>query len=267
MKKYLFMAVAGMLALSSCSNDSDELIITEAPHEMTFTAGYADGDATRAAIHADKSVTWVSGDRITIFSTNNSSGAVFETSNTGATATFTGTANDDSKFYAVYPNTGTSLEGTTIKGLQIFNDQYPDFITDNDQKWGWDKWSAIAVAEADPGEALKFKNICAVLKVKLNKNSGDPVSVNVKADENMCGKFNYNTATNTISNITLGVNYVYCDVHEDGVFNIYLLIIPGTYTNFNLLVKDRDTTKASNTKTDTVTFAAGKVYDLGSYNV
>lgn len=274
MKKYLFMAVAGMLALSSCSNDSDELVINETPHEMTFTAGY--GEATRAAI-SGTSVTWETGDRIKVFSTKNNPGKNFSLS-TGAgtnSATFTGTAVDDSKFYVVYPNGGTSLDGTTIKGLRIERNQYNEDAwqsMDAEDTSGLDKWSTFAVAVADADEALRFKSICAILKVKLIPGSWgcSNTTVKVQADEDMADMFDYDTATGTITCDKNGVNYNFVQAQqvnvEGGSRTLYLKILPGTYTNFNLLVKGNMDTFANKTKAS-VTFEAGKVYDLGSYNV
>lgn len=274
MKKYLFMAVAGMLALSSCSNDSDELVINETPHEMTFTAGY--GDATRAAI-SGTSVTWESGDRIKVFSTKNNPGKTFSLS-TGAgtnSATFTGTAVDDSKFYVVYPNGGTSLDGTTIKGLRIERNQYNEDAwqsMDAEDTSGLDKWSTFAVAVADAGEALRFKSICAILKVKLIPGSWgcSNTTVKVQADEDMADMFDYNTEDGTITCDNNGVNYNFVQAQqvnvEGGSRTLYLKILPGTFTNFNLLVKGNHDTFANKTKAS-VTFEAGKVYDLGSYDV
>lgn len=270
MKKYLFMAVAGMLALSSCSNDSDELVINETPQEMTFTAGY--GDATRAAI-SGTSVTWESGDGIKVFSTKNNTGKNFSLS-TGAgtnSATFTGTAVDDSKFYAVYPSLyGTSLDGTTIKGLKIDRYQYNDAWEDMDAEdtSGLDMISTFAVAVADAGEALQFKSICAILKVKLNPGSCSNPTVKVQANEYMADMFDYNTEDGTITCQKNGANYKYVQAPQINVANgsrtLYLKILPGTYTNFKLVVTGDYDNIASKTKAS-VTFEAGKVYDLGTY--
>lgn len=279
MKKYLFMAVAGMLALSSCSKNSDELVINEIPQEMTFTAGYPDGDATRAAIKSDKSVTWETGDRIKVFSAKNSTGASFSISSGPGTksATFTGTAVADSKFYAVYPFKGTSLDGTTIKAIWLSESQ--NSVDDrNDpegaETWKWDKINAISVAVANPGEALQFKTICAVLKVKLTPGSGydeDNVKVRVQANEIMADQFDYDTADGTITrlNSSNANNYVEfkTSTSEERTRNVYICILPGTYNNFNLKVTSgwSNTVRANKTKSSVVTFEAGKVYDLGTY--
>lgn len=275
MKKYLFMAVAGMLALSSCSNDSDELVINETPHEMTFTAGYPDGDATRAAI-SGTSVTWETGDRIKVFSTKNNTGKIFSLSAGGGSnsATFTGEAVDDSKFYAVYPNLyGTSLDGTTIKGLRIDKTQYNSAWQSRtaEETSGLDMYNTFAVAVADAGEALQFKSICAILKVKLipGSNGCSNTTVKVQADEVMADIFDYDTATGAITRQNNGAtsNYVQADrvrVVVGGSRTLYLKILPSIYTNFKLSVTGTTSTFADKTKVS-ATFEAGKVYDLGTY--
>ena len=119
MKKYIFMAVAGMLALSSCSNDDNDVQTTQnAPRQMTFTAGFGDGATTRATL-SGTSVSFDAGDDISILSAKNTN-TQFTTSAGGASATFSGTATDDSKFYAVYPYTaGLTLSGDVISGIVI----------------------------------------------------------------------------------------------------------------------------------------------------
>ena len=132
MKKYIFMAVAGMLALSSCSNDDNDIQdVQNAPRQMTFTAGYNEGAQTRATMDfSTKKVSFDANDEISILSAKNTN-TKFTTTAGGASATFTGTATDDSKFYAVYPYTaGLALSGTTISGIVIPTNQWNDDLAD-----------------------------------------------------------------------------------------------------------------------------------------
>ena len=101
MKKYIFMAVAGMLALSSCSNDDNDQTTQNAPRQMTFTAGFGDDGLTRASLSGN-SVSFETGDDISILSANNTN-TRFDTTEDGASATFTGTATADATYYAIYP--------------------------------------------------------------------------------------------------------------------------------------------------------------------
>jgi len=281
MKKYFFMAVAGMLALSSCSNDNDEIVNENTPHKMTFMAGYSDGADTRATMNfnGDKKVSFDANDQISILSTKNAN-APFTTSAGGASAEFTGTASNDSKFYAVYPYTdGLTLDGTTIKGVTIPT-------TQTNSNWGedaysedynWDPKAPVALAVAEPGNALQFKNLCAILKVKVKYIQRSAFKVKVSASESLAGTFDLNTETyaltDTSGSTSVSAEAPYNDYLQGYISffeprNIYIAIAPGTYTNFKVVVDlfggyaEENPTK---TKAGSVTFEKGKVYDLGSF--
>jgi len=281
MKKYFFMAVAGMLALSSCSNDNDEIVNENTPHKMTFMAGYSDGADTRATMNfnGDKKVSFDANDQISILSTKNAN-VPFTTSAGGASAEFTGTASNDSKFYAVYPYTADlTLDGTTIKGVTIpttqTNSNWNDIAWDED--YNWDPKAPIALAVAEPGNALQFKNLCAILKVKVKDIMHGAFKVKVSANESLAGTFDLNTETYALT-VTSGSTSVSAEAPYDYMQgyiqikeprNIYIAIAPGTYTNFKVVVDifdgyaDENPTK---TKSGSVTFEKGKVYDLGTFS-
>ena len=250
MKKYIFMAVAGMLALSSCSNDDNDVQNTQnAPRQMTFTAGFGDGATTRATL-SDNSVSFDAGDRISILSANNNN-KEFTTTAGGASATFTGTATDDSEFYAVYPFTdGLTLSGTTISGVIIPTNQTITSTRD------WDPSAPIAYATTT-GTSLLFRNACALLKITNDK--GQAGVIEVGCNEALTGTFSLNTSNGTLSGTTpQGSAYV-----ESVPLNktIYIAIAPGTKTNFTadwyggsgFAVKQKSS----------FTFEAGKIYNLG----
>ena len=48
---------------------------------------------------------------------------------------------------------------------------------------------------------------------------------------------------------------------------VYVAIAPGTYTGFKLHLYDEDDGDKTITKSGSVIFEAGKIYDLGSYNL
>lgn len=260
MKKYIFMAVAGMLALSSCSNDNDELNVQNeqnAPRLMTFTAGFGDGTQTRASL-SGKVVSFEASDQISIISKKNANTA-FTTTAGGASATFSGTATDDSKFYAVYPYTsGLTLSGTTITGVVIPKDQSNAAST----MCGWDPKAPIAYATTT-GSSLTFKNACALLKV-TNDFSLQPKGNITITDYNttkaaLTGTFDLDTSsgalTKTASNHSVFVNNVPYGK------TIYIAIAPCTiklgatfYDGTNYYLKQKSS----------VTFEAGKIYDIGN---
>ena len=274
MKKYMFMAVAGMLALSSCSNDDNDMTQEKnAPRQMTFTAGYNEGAQTRASLNGStKKVSFDANDEISILSAKNTN-TKFTTSAGGASADFTGTATDDSKFYAVYPYTvGLTLSGDVISGIVIPTSQWNnDWNSDSDFS-GWDPKAPIAYATTT-GSSLTFHNACAILKVTFPE-AATYGRFTISANEPLAGTFSLDTSTGTLTptsgstTVTVGnPSDIYSGICTD--YNgktVYVAIAPGTYTGFNLHIYNEDGDDKSKTKSS-VTFEAGKIYDLGSYDL
>ena len=276
MKKYMFMAVAGMLALSSCSNDENDIQDAKnAPRQMTFTAGYNEGAQTRATLNGStKKVSFDANDEISILSAKNTN-TQFTTSAGGASATFSGTATDDSKFYAVYPYTaGLTLSGDVISGIVIPTSQWNSNWGNGGSAYsGWDPKAPIAYATTT-GSSLTFHNACAILKVTIT-GSGTWAIFTISANEPLAGTFSLDTSTGTLTptsgstTVAVGTDFSYtnCFETQGGNKTAYIAIAPGTYTNFTLYLTNEDDGHNSKTKSGSVTFEAGKIYDLGSYNV
>ena len=273
MKKYIFMAVAGMLALSSCSNDDNDIQdVQNAPRQMTFTAGFGDGATTRATL-SGKSVSFNGGDKISILSAKNTNTA-FTTSAGGASATFSGTATDDSKFYAVYPYTaGLTLSGDVISGIVIPTSQWNSGWNGDSDFSGWDPKAPIAYATTT-GSSLTFHNACAILKVTFPE-AYTFGRFTISANEPLAGTFSLDTSTGTLTptagstSVSVGTTDFYSKgiSTDSGGKTVYVAIAPGTYTGFNLHIYNEDDEEKSKTKGGSVTFEAGKIYDLGSYNL
>ena len=258
MKKYIFMAVAGMLALSSCSNDDNDQTTQNAPRQMTFTAGFGDEAQTRAALDGStKKVSFDANDKISILSTKNNN-VTFTTTAGGASATFTGTATDDSEFYAIYPYTdGLTLDAGTgiISGVVIPTEQ----TNAATYTWGdWDPRAPIAYATTT-GTSLQFRNACALLKITNDK--GEAMLIEVGCDEALTGKFSLNTSNGALTGIKTEHAAVVTSVPLNKT--IYIAIAPGTKTNFMADWMGTSYEFAQKIKSSAVTFEAGKIYDLG----
>ena len=254
MKKYIFMAVAGMLALSSCSNDDND--VQNAPRQMTFTAGFGDEAQTRAALNGKK-VSFDANDKISILSANNTN-TRFTTTEGGASATFTGTATADSKFYAVYPYTaGLALSGTTISGISIPGNQSAAASS----TCGWDPAAPIAYATTT-GTSLQFHNACALLKITNDR--GVAKFIEVSCNEALTGTFSLDTSSGALTlSGTVSATDKQATVNDvPSGKTIYIAIAPGTKTGLMAFWYDGENFKYKD-KTF-VTFVAGKIYDLGN---
>ena len=257
MKKYIFMAVAGMLALSSCSNDDNDVQNTQnAPRQMTFTAGFGDGATTRASL-SGYSVTFDAPDYISIFSANNNN-VQFTTTAGGASATFTGTATaGDPTYYAVYPYKDSyTFSAGVVSGVVIPYNQSAAAYSD----CGWDPNAAIAYATTT-GSSLQFHNACALLKVTNNTGEAANIMINKSSSgEGFTGAFNLNTSTGAL---TCTNHFSEVDVY--GVPNsktIYIAVAPGTYEDFRASAFLSEDIKMK--EKSSVTFVKGKIYDLGN---
>ena len=92
MKKYFFMAVAAIAALSSCTSDNDlELNQNTAKEALTFTATIEGSEATRATFDkTNKCAAWEEGDEIYVIDYNwKNEGARYKAGSDGTTTTFT----------------------------------------------------------------------------------------------------------------------------------------------------------------------------------
>ena len=250
------MAVAGMLALSSCSNDDND--VQNAPRQMTFTAGFGDEAQTRAALDGStKKVSFEAYDRISILSANNTN-TKFTTTAGGASATFTGTATADSKFYAVYPYTdGLTLSGTTISGVEI----PPVQIGANWSTCGWDPAAPIAYATTE-STSLQFHNACALLKITNDRDGAGNIEV-VCSGGALTGTFSLDTSNGALTGLE-GDSYPFASAgHVSSGQTIYIAIAPGVKTRFTA-VWDNESGHAEKRKHSAVTFEAGKIYDLGN---
>ncbi len=253
MKKYIFMAVAGMLALSSCSNDDNDVQNANAPRQMTFTAGFGDEAQTRAALDGStKKVSFETGDDISILSANNTN-TRFATTEDGASVTFTGTATADSKFYAVYPYTdGLTLDPSTgiISGVEIPTVQFEAAGS----TCGWDPRAPIAYATTT-GTSLQFHNACALLKITQ--------VIEVSCHEALTGTFSLNTESGALSGSD-GTAPFAAVMQVPWKKTIYIAIAPGEKTGFGVNWTGTDHSFASKVKHLPVTFEKGKIYDLGN---
>ena len=257
MKKYIFMAVAGMLALSSCSNDDNDQTTQNAPRQMTITAGFGDDGLTRASLSGN-SVSFETGDDISILSANNTN-TRFATTEDGASVTFTGTATADSKFYAVYPYTdGLTLDPSTgiISGVEIPSTQFNAVYS----TCGWDPRAPIAYATTT-GTSLQFHNACALLKITNDK--GEAQVIEVACNEALTGTFSLNTESGALSGSD-GTAPFAAVMQVPADQTIYIAIAPGEKTGFQVNWLGTDHSFASKVKHLPVTFEKGKIYDLGN---
>ena len=172
MKKYLFMAVAAIAALSSCSSDNDFEQSQTGKQALVFTATMENSEATRATFdNTKKCAAWEAGDQISIngkkySAQTDGTTTTFEADNEGATG---------ETYNAYFP--ADLYDGTTAT--------LPTTQTYKEGKFNMPMYASSTTTE------LEFKNLCAVLAIKISpEGEGKTVkSIKVASDKKMNGTF------------------------------------------------------------------------------
>ena len=240
------LAIAGILALASCSSAEDffteNLGDNNKSVKMTFTASQENGSATRTAIGTEGGKTkihWSKGDIIKV--TNGTETNDFTlTAGQGTTkATFNGEISESATYYAIYPNqNGVSFSGNNFSGVELKAEQEA-------VEGSFDPKAAIMVAKSN-GTNLPFKNVVAYFKVTPTFDCSEIVVTAHKSTDALAGKFDVaigDDGTPSISNITKKSREVRLTGTITANKDYYILLLPGTFENgFSVTLKPKDDT-------------------------
>ena len=230
MKKYLFMAVAAIAALSSCSSDNDFEQSQTGRQALVFTATMENSEATRATFdNTEKCAAWEAGDQISI------NGKTYSAQEAGTTTTFKadGEGATGTTYNAYFP--ADLYDGTTAT--------LPAIQTYEAGEFNMPMYASSTTTE------LQFYNLCAVLAIKITSaDIATLKSIKVASDQVMNGKFivtdnkaviNDDEATNAVvlessTAITLDGTgttfYIAIPAQEYQYLNIFLSADGETYT-------------------------------------
>ena len=171
MKKYFFMAVAAIAALSSCSSDEEFEQNQTDKQALVFTATMENSEGSRATFdNTDNCAAWEAGDQISINGKKYSAQeagttTTFEADNEGATGT---------TYNAYFP--ADLYDGTTAT--------LPTTQTYKEGKFNMPMYAESTTT------TLEFKNLCAVLAIKITRDDIKTLkSIKVASDKKMNGTF------------------------------------------------------------------------------
>lgn len=179
MKKTVII-LAIVAAALSCAKESSVKEAAEKTKnvnlvEMTFTVA----PETKAVLQNDRSVVFAPGDKISIFA--NGTNYEFSTAEGGATATFTGTGEEATTYYALYPySASATIDAGTIQNVSIGSGSAGTGTgTFNSQR-------AVAVAISN-STSLTFKQVTALLKLTVPAEVTDLKEIVIFNRENGSG--------------------------------------------------------------------------------
>ena len=263
------LAIAGILALASCSSAEDffteNLGDNNKSVKMTFTASQENGSATRTAIGKDGENTiilWSESDVIKV--TNGTETNDFTlTAGQGTTkATFNGEISESATYYAIYPNqSGVGFSDNKFSGVELK-------ATQEAKEGSFDPKAAIMVAKSN-GTNLPFKNVVAYFKVTPTFDCSEIVVTAHKSTDALAGKFDVaigDDGTPSISNITNKSR----EVRLTGIItankDYYILLLPGTFEyGFSVTLKPKDDTTKKYFKQKNTSFTLNRndLWNLG----
>ena len=262
------LAIAGILALASCSSSEDffteNLGDNNKSVKMTFTASQENGSATRTAIGKDDKNTiilWSEDDIIKV--TNGTETNDFTlTAGQGTTkATFNGEISESATYYAIYPNQdGVSFSGNKFSGVELKAEQEA-------VEGSFDPKAAIMVAKSN-GTNLPFKNVVAYFKVTPTFDCSEIVVTAHKSTDALAGTFDVaigDDGTPSIS-ITNGSREVRLTGTITANKDYYILLLPGTFEyGFSVTLKPKDgtTKKYFKQKNTSFTLNRNDLWNLG----
>lgn len=252
MKKYFYMAVAIIAALSSCS--SDDIIQNEGGQNdngaTTFTATI-EGENTRATL-AGMTPNWEAGDEISI------DGHDYTASAAGATTTLTGTGAVETTHHAYFP-------------ASLYNGGNPTLPASYQYAEG--KFNMPMYAESTT-TSLSFKNLCGVLAITVPQSEMSSVqSIVVSSDQQMNGAISSITAAGVLTfasasptdaekKVTLTASPA-VSIPTDGSKTFYVPVPAGTHNPLLITISDGTDTKAMiTTKSGGVAVERSNIYPI-----
>ncbi|MBQ0020862.1 MAG: hypothetical protein KBT39_10150 [Bacteroidales bacterium] len=255
MKKFLFMAVAAIAALSSCSSDNDLTTGETGKKALTFTATM-EGSATRATYNStEKCAEWEKGDQISV------NGKTYNAQSAGLTTNFTATTPGQEAGEAPYKAYfACTYDGTTAT--------LPSAVSET---WADGKFNMPMYATSS-NTNLEFYNLCGVLKITVKNDQIDQVKkIKVSsANKAVSGTFTVTNKAavlsepNTVSN-TLTVTYADAVTTTEGGKVFYVAVPAQDYRKLRISLSADGTsfTKTMTTKSDAdITVARNKIYPI-----
>ena len=274
MKKcFIPFLILGTLLLYSCTEEAeeiiaeeDEAIVDEAPSnvekvEMEFKAG---NDAvSRTILTTDNAVNWEAGDAISLFDPDSNN--KFTTSSSGASVTFTGSAQDNQDtYYALYPYDAEA----TISG-SIITTTLPAEQTA--REGSFDKMLNRSVAKSGNDKILKFKNACAVVKFTLGSvpDGKNIVKAMFRGNngESLAGPIQIDASLATpVANVQ--TDFAGTEVTLSGEFTsgktYYFVTVPAVLTSgLTLVFYDGNNHEGKKVGKKSTTLTAGRILNLG----
>lgn len=289
MKKRIIVLSAAALALAACTVEVSPEISTPSDSHVgpvSFTASLESDSATKAVLDLNGSskpqTFWENGDAINVFTSadgesHSGKGYQFSTSllanSTSATFTYDGDDFGDGNYFAVYPYR-SHTRGVNYTTYRLAGNIIPESQTL--AAGTFDKSAALAVAYAEGGSSLEFKNVTALLKFRVSDADIVAGRIEVDAADAISGTFraDYNTSTGEITLETYsGVNnFNFVNFTIDGSTALatgtdYYVVVRPAALSSNLKIYLNGTLVKTISNGKLASLQRNKIYNLGTLSL
>lgn len=258
MKKLFLMALA-VLALSCAKTDEPRmdgktLLTISLPERFNRTTmGPSEG--------GERHVYWSEGDCLSLNGTTSDPLSASEAGGSSAVFTFPGVLS--TPYRVLYP-ASFYKNATTITLPSTQNWAEGSFATQT---------APLCSYSADAGD-ISVRHLCAIVHLSVKKDSGvsasklTSVTFSGKDGEQVCGDFTLDYADATLTPagggdvVSLSLSR---DLSESTALDLYLVVPPGQYEGFSVVLTDEFNRTMTKVKTASTTLAASKLYSLPEF--
>ena len=226
--RYYIMIAFAAIAAAACSKELEESVSGNVKTEGTvreFSVAM-EQPVTRTVLNSDFSVSWVSGDKISVFAGSDNKEFTLNSIDTDGKGIFSGEA-DGSDFYLLYPyNASASISAGVITTV-LPCDQTGiagTFAPGLNQ----------SVAHTD-GASVTMSNVFGLIEFTLSRSDIASVTISSTTHEYLTGKVEISIDGSGIPSCALVNGTRYVSVHPEGSTfapgTYYAAVLPGTYSN------------------------------------
>ena len=261
MKKHFIFCALAALALSSCvKENASQPEISGGLETITFEAA-ASADTKTTLVDGTK-VYWTADDQISVMGAAEPFTNALAAGETAAKTAFTGEVAAADTYYAVYPASGVTWNGT-VATTSLVTTQVP-------VKGTFSNGYNVTVAKTTSQEkSFPFKNVLGYVKFSLTETTLRSVIVTANGGECLTGKFTVDAASDD-PEIVPGTGRSYVQFTEYNVRSFsegdyYIALLPGTYSQgLTFEFENKEGVIATARLEGPVTLEAGNIQNIGS---
>ena len=235
-------------------------VTVEAVFAETVAEARGEGAAETRTTLEGLSPVWMDGDRISFFGASGTNGELTLTAREGGRAVFTGTADLQGPYVAVYPySADNALKGKNIE-IEVPGEQR---LAGSVVAPG-----AMLTVASGTGTDMRFRNVCGLLKLTVSDEGVTAVTVRTQDGSPLAGRVSVNPDSGVIMSVEKGSDQV--TLRPEGKTfapgTYYIAAIPGEKKGITVdLSRTADARKGAKSSGNVLKLARSSAVSLGTF--